>query len=291
VRRKNGGGFALKIDIRESARNAARGAGIGASMLIPGVSGGTTAVALGIYDKLISSASALFKKSGRNLAFLLPVALGGLAGVSLFAGPLATLLERRFVSMMGLFSGMVIGSFPLFFRRAAIKRDVKGLSLAFFFVAAGASLAYVFALLPEGLFVPAGQSPLGYLFVFAAGVLLSAGLILPGISVSHMLLVLGLHDELLRAIEDVDVRFLVALGLGITAGTAACVRALERAMTRFPAAVFPLVAGFAAASLADVLINRVLPLRPAPAEIIQALLLLTAGALAARLLGGGFKER
>jgi len=272
--------------MRQSIKNAAAGAAIGASMLIPGVSGGAAAVTLGIYDKLVTAAGTAFKNFKKSLAFLLPVALGGLFGVILFAKPLETLLERRFILMMGLFGGAVAGSLPLLLHRAIPTKSAKNLALAALYIAIGAAIARALAFLPASLFD--GASPL---YLFAAGLLLSVGLVLPGVSFSQLLLALGLHAAFLKAVAEFDVRFLSALLLGIIAGTLLCVKILERAMNACPRGTFSIISGFVAMSLADVFAARVLPLSPAYGELLPAALLFVAGALAVYAAGKFFSRK
>ncbi len=71
-----------------------KGLCVGGTMLVPGVSGGSMAMILGIYDKLITSVSSFFACKKRNALFLLLFALGGGAGMLLFANPLLYLLQR-----------------------------------------------------------------------------------------------------------------------------------------------------------------------------------------------------
>ena len=81
-----------------------KGLCVGGTMLVPGVSGGSMAMILGIYDKLITSVSSFFACKKRNALFLLLFALGGGAGMLLFANPLLYLLERSPVVLRWFFS-------------------------------------------------------------------------------------------------------------------------------------------------------------------------------------------
>ena len=89
---------------------------IGAAMLIPGVSGGTTAILLGIYDKIISAVSELFSDLKKNLSFLLMVGIGGILGILLFSKAALMITQKFFIISSYLFIGAVIGSLPLMYR-------------------------------------------------------------------------------------------------------------------------------------------------------------------------------
>lgn len=91
-------------------------------MLVPGVSGGSMAMILGIYDKLITSVSSFFACKKRNALFLLLFALGGGAGMLLFANPLLYLLQRYPLVLRWFFIGAVAGSTPMMLKKAQIHK-------------------------------------------------------------------------------------------------------------------------------------------------------------------------
>ena len=99
-------------------KNFVYGVVIGAAMLIPGVSGGTTAIILGIYDQLVAAVASFFKDIKKNFLFLIVIALGGVAGILLFSKLLLRLISLWEVPMLFLFIGATSGSFPLLVRKS-----------------------------------------------------------------------------------------------------------------------------------------------------------------------------
>ena len=91
--------------MKSHALLAVKGMVIGATMLVPGVSGGSMAMILGIYDRLVSSVSSFFKDVKGNFLFLALFCLGGGAGILVFARPLLYLIERFPMPMMYFFLG------------------------------------------------------------------------------------------------------------------------------------------------------------------------------------------
>lgn len=229
--------------------DAAKGAVIGASMMIPGVSGGTTAIILGIYDKLISSVSSFFKNPKKNLLFLATVGVGGVAGLLLFSKVILFLLDWLEKPMMFLFIGAVLGSIPLLIKQAGLKRVTPG---AVGFPLVGIGFVALMALIPENLFTVDTQSPMMLMLLCVAGIFISIALILPGISTSYMLLILGIYQPTLNAIETLNLPFIFCLGIGILAGIILCTKVLETALNRFPQATYLIIIGFVLASLKDV---------------------------------------
>lgn len=86
---------------------ALKGIIIGGTMLVPGVSGGSMAMILGIYDRLITSVSSFTRRKKENLAFLIIFSLSGILGILLFASPLLRLIERYPMPMLYFFLGAV----------------------------------------------------------------------------------------------------------------------------------------------------------------------------------------
>ena len=134
--------------MKQGVQNVVKGAAIGASLLVPGVSGGTMAIILGIYDKLIAAVGNLFKEPKKNLLLLGTVSLGGIAGVLLFAKLLLYVTTTYEMPMMFLFLGAVVGSLPMLFGKAQIRRFSPKVLL---YPAIGLALVLSLELLPPDL--------------------------------------------------------------------------------------------------------------------------------------------
>lgn len=89
-----------------------KGMCVGSTMLIPGVSGGSMAMILGIYDKLISSVSSFLKHKKESALFLGLFLLGGIVGILLFARPMEYLLKHFTITVMYFFIGTAAGGMP-----------------------------------------------------------------------------------------------------------------------------------------------------------------------------------
>ena len=102
----------MKQFVQTHLRNFISGIIIGAAMLIPGVSGGTTAIILGVYDRLVAAVASFFKDVKKNIIFLAVLAVGGVIGLLGFSKLLLKLVELWEVPMLLLFIGATSGSFP-----------------------------------------------------------------------------------------------------------------------------------------------------------------------------------
>lgn len=265
---------------------ALKGLIIGGTMLVPGASGGSMAMILGIYDRLISAVSSLTERKRDNLLFLLVFCLGGGAGILIFARPLLAVMESYPMPAMYFFLGAVAGGVPLILRQAEVKR-VSWDTLAFLF--AGILCVLLIGLIPVGVFqkdasgAAAAFSGAGdVLFLFLAGVIAAVALVLPGISVSYLLLVLGLYDKTMAAVTQFDLMFLAVLGTGVILGILLTTKLLDKAMARYPQPVYLIILGFVLGSMV-----QVFPGLPAGGDWIVCAAALAAGFFAIRFVQAG----
>lgn len=223
---------------------------VGATMLVPGVSGGTTAIILGIYTRLIKAVADLRKDWRKQLAFLLLFALGGGLGILIAAKPLDHLVNTYTMPTMFFFMGVVLAGIPIMLREAKITR-FRWINLVY--VAIGIALIALMALFKAGGNNTTMTASIGsVLMLFIAGFIAAIALVLPGISFSYFMLLLGLYDEMLFAIKSLYLPFLIPLGVGLITGILATTKILETLMNRYPAPTYLIIMGFMLGSLIQV---------------------------------------
>lgn len=223
---------------------------VGASMLVPGASGGTMAIILGIYDDLIHAVSTLHQNIKENIVLLGTYTLAGLLGILLFSRPMLTAVTLWNKPMLFLFLGAILGSIPPLYRKVKVSRiKTVNIMVALF----GALLGIATMYLPGGIF-QVGESFNLYNFsmLILAGVIIAIALILPGISASYILLMLGMYDITLIAIKEINLLYLTPLAIGGVAGTFLTAGILEREMKRHPQFTYMLIIGFMLGSLVQV---------------------------------------
>lgn len=225
---------------------AAKGAIIGATMLIPGVSGGTMAMILGIYDRLILSVSTFWQHKLRSLRALLWFCVGAVLGMFLFARPLLHLLERFPLPAGYFFVGAVAGGIPVIYRKAAAGGAFTWRMPVY--VLAGVAIVLTMSRLPN-LYLSAAEGIWRVAALLLAGVVAAVALVLPGISVSYLLLILGLYNSTIQAINRLDLGFLLPLGIGLVGGILLSAKLLDRLMTRHPRPTYLVILGFVLASV------------------------------------------
>lgn len=255
---------------RDYGTVALKGVCVGGSMLVPGVSGGSMAMILGIYDRLIEAVSSFFKHKKESICFLATFSIAAVVGMVLFAKPLLNLIECYPTVMMYFFMGAVCGSIPMIVRKAEVKQfDWK----VIVYPVIGLLMMAGIMLLPKDLLSIGDRSNIfSYVPMLIAGIVVAIALVLPGISVSYMLLVLGLYQETMKAISTLDFLFLLPLGIGLILGIILTTKVLEYVMLHYPMATYLIILGFILASCIDVF-----PGIPSGINIVFAILMFFCG--------------
>ena len=232
-------------------KNLLNGMVIGIANIIPGVSGGTMAVSMGIYDKLIHCLNHLFKEFKESMRFLIPIFLG--VGIALVG--LSFIIEPAFANFPlqtnCLFIGLIVGGLP------AVLQKVKGKGVrvsyvipCILFFALVAGLAAVGE--KEGTAADLSFNVWSVIRLFVVGIIASATMVIPGVSGSMMLLLLGYYNPIVAAIKSFvtalaafDIQgilagcgVLVPMGLGIVVGIFAIAKIIEIIFEKFPIQAF-----------------------------------------------------
>lgn len=257
---------------RENIKILLKGIWVGGTMTVPGVSGGTMAMVLGIYDRLISSVSRVFKEPKQSIPFLLWFVLGGAGGILLFSKGISLLLASRWdVPARFFFLGAVGGGIPLIVKEAGIRRFGSGDAV---FVGIGILSALLIGLIPEGIFTPGAGGVWDFFIQAFGGVIIAVALVLPGISASQMLYMLGIYESTLTAVGNMDIAALIPLAAGGIFGTFFSAKVLEGLLEKHTRPTFLIILGFMFASL-----TKLVPGIPKGAEAVYSLAAVGAGFL------------
>lgn len=243
---------------------------IGATMLVPGVSGGSMAMLLSVYDRLISAVSSFQKDKKGNLMFLALFSVAGGLGMVLFANPLLELIGRYPMPTRFFFVGAVAGGIPFIFREAKVRQFSWKVPCA---VIAGLLMVLFFSAIPvENVRLETEGGVMGTLFLLIAGFIAAIALVLPGISVSYLLLLLGIYDATMEAISALKLSFLIPLGVGVLLGIFLTTKILEQAMEKYRQTTYLMILGFVLGSVVEVF-----PGIPSASELVLSVLMLFLG--------------
>jgi len=250
----------VKIHLRKNAVFLLKGYIIGSSMSVPGVSGGTMAILLGIYDKLIGAISNFHKDIRANALYLGKfVAAVGL-GIGSLAFVLKWLLDNFTLPVSSLFIGAVFGGIPALYQKARIEKFRISSVLYFLF---GLFVVIATGFIPESnLNIVQSEGIVGMFIILLTGIIIAIALILPGISTSHMLLVLGMYDDLLLAITEFNIIFLAIISIATTVGIFLITKPIEWTLKNFPHQTYCAIIGFVVGSVSAIFQDLVLQAIP-----------------------------
>jgi putative membrane protein len=230
-----------------------KGAAMGAANVIPGVSGGTIALITGIFARLIDAIKAFdatalklllkgrFKEFAGHTDFFFVVYL--FAGIFAAIISLARLLEYLFLNhpvyVWSFFFGLVMAS-VWFVARTVKKWHIA--AITFFLVGAGIAIAI-------SVLTPAGEDR-SFFYLFLCGVVAICSMILPGLSGSFVLVLMGNYQlVMIDAVNNFDLSILLPVGIGAVAGLIIFSRFLSWLLNRFPDSTIALLSGFILGSL------------------------------------------
>ncbi len=225
---------------------------MGVAELVPGVSGGTIAFVAGIYEELIASINnvhpsliGVWRKEGfkafwqkLNGNFLIALFVGMLISIFSFSKLITWLLENKPIPLWSFFFGLVLAS--VVFVAKAIKKwgPVTILLLVF-----GAIVAYFVTTLPPS------QNSDSLPYLFFSGALAVCAMILPGISGSFILVLLGSYKTVLDAVDDKNFKILITVTLGVIFGLLSFARLLKWMFDHYRSITLAILTGFILGSL------------------------------------------
>ncbi|MBO8438988.1 MAG: DUF368 domain-containing protein [Bacteroidetes bacterium] len=234
-----------------------KGIGMGAADVVPGVSGGTIALIVGIYEELVNSIKSVnlhalkllftFKFSDFwrqiNGSFLLSVVSGILISIYSLAKLVTFLLENHPVMIWAFFFGLVLSSIYY-----VVKNVSEWNVMNVFMFLVGTAVAYYITI------VTPTSTTNDLWFIFLSGAIAICAMILPGISGSFILLLLGKYEYMMSAVKNLDIFLLVVFAAGALVGIVLFSRLLSYLLANFYNITISLLSGFMLGSL-----NKVWP--------------------------------
>ena len=250
-------------------KNILKGVVVGIANVIPGVSGGTMMVSMGIYDALIHAITHLFKEFKKSLAVLMPILIGAALGVV----GLSFVIEWMFgvipVQTNLLFIGLILGGLPAITGKVKGEKIKPGYIIAFvifFAVVVGSALLGS----TEGNDADLTMSLWSIIKLFVVGLIASATMVIPGVSGSMMLMLMGYYypiietlNSFIKAALSLDFAgiwsgfcILCPAGIGVVLGIFAVAKLIEIVFEKFPLYAYWAIIGLIVASpFAIVLMN------------------------------------
>ena len=256
---------------------------MGLANIIPGVSGATLAIILGIYEDLISSISHLLKDLKKNLAFLIPIGVGMVLSFGIMSGVIEYAYKKFPILMMMFFVGLVLGGVPMLLKNVKKTKDSKKVS-SYLIGLCTFTLVIVMSL-GELIFGTssvdfAHMGVIGYILLFLIGVASSATMVVPGVSGSLMLMVTGYYLPILATVHSLfkfenlvhNIIICAVFGIGMVVGIIFISKLIEMLLKKYKVKTYFGVIGFILASSIAIPISTILKYGNLELDLLNAAL-------------------
>lgn len=242
--------------MKETVKLIIKGFLLGIANIIPGVSGGTLAITMGIYEDLIGTISHFFKNFKKNIQFLVPLGIGIVTSVLLMSKLISFCLDKFPFPTTLFFIGLIIGGIPLIFKK------VKGVKLKptnalLFLLTFGLIMLMTF--LNEGNTVVslANISALQVFLLFLVGMVAAATMVIPGVSGSFVLMLLGYYKPIVSTISNLtkfnllghNILVLAPFGIGVLVGIVLIAKLIEFLFSKYEVPTYYAILGFIVSSV------------------------------------------
>ena len=244
-----------------------RGVVIGIANAIPGVSGGTMMVSMGIYDKLIYSVTHLFKQPVKSIKTLLPYFIGMAIGIVGLAFAIVAMFEHIPFQTCMLFIGLILGGVPIL--TAHLKGVRINLSHAVVFLIFFGSIILLQIFGGQGSDVALTVTPISLFKLVLVGIVAAATMVIPGVSGSMMLMTMGYYYPVIGSVKDFITALvafdapkiihicmiLIPFGIGVVVGIFAVAKLIEMLMDKYEALTYCGIMGLVVASPVVILMS------------------------------------
>lgn len=235
---------------------------LGIANIIPGVSGGTLAITLGIYEELIGIVSHFFSNIKKNILFIIPIGIGAVLSILLGSKIINYTLDHYKIATTLFFIGLIIGGIPLIYKK--VKKEKKEAKHIITFL-----ITFFFII---GLtFLKSGENTISLetinitmiITLFLVGGLAAATMIIPGISGSFVLMLLGFYEPITETIASLtdfsllthNIMILAPFGIGIGIGIILIAKIIEYLLKKHEELTYYAILGFIFSSIISLIMS------------------------------------
>lgn len=235
---------------------------MGIANIIPGVSGGTLALTMGIYENFIGAISHFFTNIKENIKFLLPIAIGIGLSILTMSNVITSCFDNFPIPTTLFFMGLVIGGIPMLVNKVRKSKEVKHKS-SYLIMFLTFMLVMVLAFSEEIFGGTLGNasfdnlSILGYLWLSIVGMIAAATMVIPGVSGSLVLMLLGYYLPIINVVKELthfenilpNIFVCLFFGFGIVVGIILIAKLIEWLLAKYEKKTYFGVIGFIIASV------------------------------------------
>ena len=214
--------------------------------ILPGISSGVFCVIFGIYEKLLDSVLNFTKDIKNNIKFLTPILIGCFLGYFIFGNILNYCLFEFPVQSKSIFIGLILGSIPSLIKDVNKKTHFKLSNLFFLLISIFIGILSIFL---ESFLEINTIENINYLYLFLCGFLMSIGIIVPGVSSTIILMILGVYSIYLNSISNFYLPTLIPIGFGVIIGSFFFMRLTKYLLDYHYSSTFYSIIGFTVGSI------------------------------------------
>lgn len=282
-----------------------KGAVIGIANVIPGVSGGTMAVSMGIYNKLIYSVSHLFSQFKKSIKTLIPILLGCVIGIVCFTYAIKYLLTNQPLPTCLTFLGLILGGVPVLLRemktgiRKSRRRKLTAVNVLAFLVMFVLAAALPFLKGSTDTLATLKATPMTMILLFFMGIIAAATMVVPGVSGSMVLMILGYYYGVINSITGFvdalkagdwsalmgEAAILIPFGIGCVLGIFLIAKLIEYLFERHTVSTYAAILGLILSSPFGIFHNTGALAHVTAGGLIIGIILMIAGAFGTWYMG------
>lgn len=207
---------------------------------------GVFLVIFGLYEKLLDSILNFFKNVKENLKFLLPIIVGGIVGVLVVSNFLNFFLTKYPLQTKSIFIGLILGTMPSLFKSIKEKPNFKKKHYILLIISLIIGLGLMFL---EGNMTGFENSSYNSIYFFISGMIMSIGVIVPGVSSTILLMLLGVYNVYLSSLASIYFPVLIPMGIGLVIGGFICMAITKKLLERYASQTLCVILGFSLGSI------------------------------------------
>ncbi len=234
---------------------------LGIANIIPGVSGGTLAITLGIYEQLIEVISHLLSNLKKNFEFLIPIGIGAVLSILTLSKVISYALDKVPIPTTLFFIGLIVGGVPIIFKKVKDSKKTSKNITAFLITF---TLVMIMTFISgENVASVANINPLTMIILFLVGVIAAATMVIPGVSGSFVLMLIGYYEPIIKTISNLtkfnlighNLMILIPFGLGVVIGIVLIAKLIEYLLKKYESLTYYAIIGFITSSIISLFIS------------------------------------
>ena len=254
----------MKRKMPTALKDGLKGLAIGTAIIIPGISGGTIALVLGAFKKIVNAVDNLFTKNfWKFLLVLIPFGIGAIISVAALIVPFQYAFKYCLFTIVCLFAGLIIGSVPNITDNIKGQPHTKANIIGFIIALVFAGIIGVFSVIfkfGDSITNLFNDVPFFlYFILFGIGVIGATGLIVPGFSGSMLLLVVGFYEPILGLISTNNIgrniSLLATFAVGVLVGFIIFSKIMNYFLTKYKNGTYHVILGFVLGSIISIFVN------------------------------------